>query len=175
MSKIIQIIVFIITLLVPTTINAQSSNQLKLSVNPEGILDMFDIQDASLEQLEMQFNMMQSQIASLEKYNEELKLQINDANKYILDLQTSLETARANNAAQLEYQKSLESRLADANHKYKAASIAGPIAGILVGAGTALLIYGAVEKNNPMLYTGLGLAGGTIIVWTTGKLAFEWW
>lgn len=154
---------------------AIADDSLKLSIDTSGIIDLLDLQDKSLDELETAWNMMQAQITALNNYNKELQIHIEDSEKLILTLQTSLETARKENAAALEYQKSLEKQLANANHRYKAASIAGPLSGVVFATGGSLLICGAVQKNDPMLYTGLGLAGSSLVIWILGKAVFQWW
>ena len=169
-------IILAISIIIPscTCIPALAQEQLKLNIDTSGIINLLDIQDKSLDELETAWNMMQNQIIALENYNKELQLHIEESEQYRLKLEQTLETARSENMAALEYQKSLEQRLAEANRLHRSATIAGVISGIGLGTGVSLMIGGGVKQNMPVLYSGLGITGATIIIWTTGKVC-RWW
>ena len=171
-----QRIIFIIGLIIPscTCIPALAQEQLKLSIDTSGLIDLLDIQDKSLDELETAWNMMQAQLIALQNYNKELQLHIDESEEYRYKLEQTLETARSENAAALEYQKSLQERLAEANRLHRAATISGVISGITLGTGVSLMVAGGVNKNMPVVYTGLGLTGAAVFVWTLGK-ACNWW
>ena len=168
-------LIFLATFLFPSILNAQSM-QLKLSpsIDTSGIIDLFDLQDKSLDELEASWNMMQTKISALESLNQELSSQLEDSTKLTQDLQLSLSLAKEENCKQAEYQKELQQRLAEANRLHRSATIAGIISGVALGAGVSLTVGGAVKQNMPVLYSGLGVSAAAIIIWTTGRVC-RWW
>lgn len=169
------LLILLCVFLFPKTAYSTENLSLNLSVDTSAIMDLFDVQDASLDELERQYDLMKSQINTLDIQNKELQLKLSESRKLIDDLKTSLNAVEQANKEQLEYSTSLEEKLNKSESRYKSASIAGPLAGILFTVGGALIIYGAVEKNNPVWITGTALSGTTLILWTTGKVVFKWW
>jgi len=171
-------LIFVLILLLPTNALAQSLQlqvaPLQLTTDTNTLIDLLDIQDKSLDELETSWNMMQVKISTLESLNKDLTLQLEDSQNLILELQNNLNTIKDENERQAEYQKLLQDRLAEANRQYRAATVAGIISGVALGTGVSLMIGGGIKQNNAVVYSGLGITGAAIVIWTTGKLC-HWW
>lgn len=142
--------------------------------NTSELMDLFNLQEQSLENLEIQWNLMETQLKKLENNNKELENQLNNSLQNTKDLESQLTEIQNTNKEIEEYNKELLNKLANTNQKYRNTIAASIICGTALGIGVTLVAVGAVEEKYPMLYSGVGIGTGSIAVWGIGKILSVW-
>ena len=121
-----------------------------------------------------QVNKLKVNIWSAQTELQSLKQQLEIANSSAIQSQTDLQNVKTSLISCQTERADYLNRLTIANRQRRNAIIAGVLLGSAIGTGATLSITGAIQRDQAMTYTGLGIASASIVTFIIGTILQLW-